>query len=69
MSLTSDHRHLQSLTASCHNTYRSTQTGIGPESFQWIPQECSSGAGIVTKQATFNATEKSNQYSIKAQQE
>jgi mannosyl-oligosaccharide alpha-1,2-mannosidase len=31
---------LQQLTHSCHNTYRSTETGIGPEFFSWIPSEC-----------------------------
>ncbi|KAF2432287.1 seven-hairpin glycosidase [Tothia fuscella] len=37
------------LTASCHNTYLSTQTGIGPEFFGWVPQECNSkGRGLIT---------------------
>lgn len=61
------------LTAACHNTYAATQTGIGPEFFRWVPQECNSGngGGVITpgqNAAKFLSTEEVKQHQIRAAQ-
>lgn len=39
------------LTASCHNTYNSTATRIGPESFAWLDSNCQTQSTKQTKRS------------------
>jgi mannosyl-oligosaccharide alpha-1,2-mannosidase len=46
------------LTAGCYDTYHSTITGIGPESFSWLPSTCNStnSSAIQSRDTRANAT-------------